>query len=111
MTYRDDLESLAYTLIWIFRGNLPWNYFSGHGTAKVTLRQVLKQKVHYDGRRLTQEVPAAFGMLLDYARSLSAETLPDYSDWRKKLAQCTWGGGPTKPWKPQAAISGMDMRS
>ena len=67
-----------------------------------------EQKIRYDGRRLAQKVPAAFGMFLDYARSLPADSLPEYADWQKRLGQCTWDRDPVQPWKPQRALSGME---
>lgn len=108
LTYRDDLESLAYTLIRLFRGNLPWTYFVRQGTTEVTRRQAYEQKKRYDGWKFAGDVPTALGMFLNYARSLSPDCVPDYTDWQRRLKQCTWDGGPMKPWNSQRAIGGTN---
>ncbi|KAK7685976.1 hypothetical protein QCA50_010786 [Cerrena zonata] len=107
LSYRDDLESLAYTLIYLLQGNLPWTYFAAHGTTRSRTRQVYAQKQKYDGKRLVVESNTLpiFGMLLDYARSLSADSIPDYAAWRKDFKGCTSQGDLIKPWKAQTAVT------
>ncbi|KZT03986.1 kinase-like protein, partial [Laetiporus sulphureus 93-53] len=89
LSYRDDLESLAYTLLFLLRGSLPWSRYTEHGTTLGRLRQVHEQKKVHDGHRLASGLPAEFGLLVDYARSLSAGEVPDYAAWRLKFKQCT----------------------
>ncbi|KAG5648360.1 hypothetical protein DXG03_004932 [Asterophora parasitica] len=89
LSYRDDLESLAYTLLFLLRGSLPWTpYTKRHGTYFGRILQVHKQKKSYDGSRLALGLPAAFALLVDHSRSLSAEVVPDYAAWRLKFKQC-----------------------
>ncbi|KAG9093974.1 hypothetical protein FS749_013352 [Ceratobasidium sp. UAMH 11750] len=83
--YRDDLASLAYSLLWLLRGSLPWSHCSKHGTRLGRIRQVYKQKIRYNGLRLAAELPDEFGWLVDHARCLSADEIPDYAGWRKRL--------------------------
>lgn len=111
LSYRDDLESLAYILIYLLQGNLPWTYFAAHGTTRSCIRQVYAQKQKYDGKRLVVEsnTPQVFGMLLDYARSLSADSIPDYAAWRKDFKGCTSQGDLIKPWKAQTAVTGAEL--
>ncbi|KAK7696299.1 hypothetical protein QCA50_000953 [Cerrena zonata] len=104
LSYGDDLESLAYTLIYLLKGNLPWSYFSKHGTTRGCIRQVWEQKKRYDGQRLSTEIPV-FGMLLDYARSLPRDVSPDYAALQKMFKQCTPNGGSIRPWKAQIALN------
>ncbi|KAG8700077.1 hypothetical protein FRC11_013231 [Ceratobasidium sp. 423] len=87
LTYRDDLESLAYTLICLLRGSLPWSYYTKHGTILGRIRQVRAQKQSLTGSRLTIGLPNEFGELVDYARSLSAGEIPDYQAWSARLGK------------------------
>ena len=105
LSYRDDLESLTYTIIRLFKGNLPWSYFSDHGNHRGRIRQVHEQKKAYSGQRLSSEVPI-LGALVDYARSLPTGVVPDYEAWRDRLRRCTWHGGPIQPWRAQRVITG-----
>ena len=105
LSYKDDLESLVYTIIHLYKGNLPWSYFSKHGTEEGRIRQVHEQKKTYGGKQLSSEVPI-LGELVDYARSLSAGMVPDYDAWTDRIRQCTWHGGPIQPWRSQKVITG-----
>ncbi|CEL51474.1 Casein kinase I homolog hhp2 OS=Schizosaccharomyces pombe (strain 972 / ATCC 24843) GN=hhp2 PE=2 SV=2 [Rhizoctonia solani AG-1 IB] len=89
LTFRDDLESLAYTLIFLLRGSLPWSAYLQHGSIQGRIRQVYKQKQRHDGQRLALGLPFEFGMLVDCARSLSRDELPNYSLLRTKLQECS----------------------
>ncbi|KAG8761841.1 hypothetical protein FRC11_012756 [Ceratobasidium sp. 423] len=85
LTYRDDLESLAYTFLFLLRGNLPWSHYTQHGTTHGRIRQVHEQKKELRGSQLAAGLPEEFGELVDYARSLSAGELPSYRYWQEKL--------------------------
>ncbi|CUA68679.1 Casein kinase I [Rhizoctonia solani] len=89
LTYRDDLESSAYTLLYLLRGSLPWSHYTRHGTVYGRIRQVYKQKQRLGGSELAAGLPDEFGELVDYARFLSPEELPRYQHWldRLKVAQ------------------------
>ncbi|KAG8738672.1 hypothetical protein FRC10_006619 [Ceratobasidium sp. 414] len=87
LTYRDDLESLAYSLVWLLRGSLPWSHYTRHGNLLGRLRQVYEQKERHSGSRLAKGLPREFGALLDYARSLSVEAVPDYAELQKRFQQ------------------------
>ena len=67
---RDDLESLAYVLIYFLRGRLPWQDFKS-GSQRI-LRH--KQK----SSNLCRGLPAEFATFLQYSRSLGFEEVPDY---------------------------------
>ncbi|CAE6484363.1 unnamed protein product [Rhizoctonia solani] len=87
LTFRDDFESLAYTLLWLLRGFLPWSHYVKCGTQFGRIRQVYAQKKRHTGSTLAGEHPAEFGELVDYARSLSMNDKPDYDRWRRRFNQ------------------------
>jgi serine/threonine protein kinase len=67
---RDDLESLAYLLIYFLRGSLPWQGL-GH-------LDIAKNKEENGSLELCHGFPVEFGSFLDYSRSLSFDAKPDY---------------------------------
>jgi serine/threonine protein kinase len=69
---RDDLESLAYVLIYFLRGDLPWLGLSSEP------RNILKRKQRTKSSTLCRGLPAEFATFLEYSRSLSFEAIPDY---------------------------------
>jgi len=77
---RDDLESLAYMLIYFLRGSLPWRKTKGE-TADETWDLIRDKKLAMEGL-LTVGLPEEFDILYKYARSLSFEDLPDYDGIR-----------------------------
>ena len=81
---RDDLESLAYTLLFLLKGNLPWGTYSEHGTTLGRHAQVLKQKQTWTGSKFVQYCPPEFGELVDYARGLK---FTEHINYRSILAQ------------------------
>ncbi|KAF8326268.1 casein kinase 1alpha S [Amanita rubescens] len=74
---RDDLESLAYVLMYFLRGSLPWQ-----GVRAVTKREryalIMDQKLATGSNVLCCGFPPEFGRFLDYARALSFDQRPDY---------------------------------
>ncbi|CUA68682.1 Casein kinase I [Rhizoctonia solani] len=86
LTYRDDLESLAYTFLFLLRGNLPWSDYTVHGTVYGQIRQVREQKRRRTGSDLAVGLPIEFGELVDYARLLPAHEMPNYQEWRKRFS-------------------------
>lgn len=72
---RDDLESLAYILIYFLCGSLPWQGLShldgGHDI-------VANNKEEIGSPTLCRGLPVEFASLLDYSRSLSFDAKPNY---------------------------------
>ncbi|KAH7339153.1 kinase-like domain-containing protein, partial [Rhizoctonia solani] len=87
LTFRDDLESLSYTLLWLLRGSLPWSHYAKCGTQVGRIRQVLAQKKRHTGSTLATDLPVEFGELVDCARSLSLNEQPDYDKWKRRFKQ------------------------
>ncbi|KAJ7367847.1 kinase-like domain-containing protein [Mycena albidolilacea] len=68
---RDDLESLAYVLLFLLRGDLPWR--SGSISADLG-------NVSCTGTALGTNFPLEFGALLDCSRALRFDQMPEYDD-------------------------------
>ena len=79
---RDDIESLAYVLLYFLRGSLPW-----HGIKPVKSKRrheaTLQQKKGSPLDLLGSECPNEFKAFLSYARALPFDEKPDYSYLRK----------------------------
>jgi casein kinase I family protein HRR25 len=78
---RDDLESLAYVLIYFLQGSLPWQGLevksSKEGYARVMRKKIETTDV------LGADLPSAFTIFLRYARSLAFDATPDYNHIRR----------------------------
>ncbi|KAG6836710.1 hypothetical protein H0H93_004687 [Arthromyces matolae] len=82
LTRRDDLESLAYVLLALIRGGLPWKAF--HSVRIFNPKnQVLHKKRNWPGARLGAGQHPCFGEFLDYARNLRFDEIPDYRGWAR----------------------------
>eukprot|EP00002_Diphylleia_rotans_P001384 TRINITY_DN10777_c0_g1_i1.p1 TRINITY_DN10777_c0_g1~~TRINITY_DN10777_c0_g1_i1.p1 ORF type:complete len:595 (-),score=116.48 TRINITY_DN10777_c0_g1_i1:776-2560(-) len=76
LSRRDDLESLIYTMIYLLKGNLPWQ--GQTGTKEEKRKRVFEIKQKTLPRDLCQEFPQAFTQLLEYVRTLKFDSNPDY---------------------------------
>jgi|ERR1700734_1729614 hypothetical protein len=83
---RDDLESLAYTLIFLLKGSLPWQKHGEHGTVLGQITQVREKKRTWTGSRLAEYCPPEFGQLVDYARGLTFTESIDYDRLRAQFS-------------------------
>ncbi|EGN97475.1 hypothetical protein SERLA73DRAFT_92593 [Serpula lacrymans var. lacrymans S7.3] len=77
---RDDLESLAYMLVYFIRGTLPWRRIKG-STVSETWDAIRDKKIEVESL-LTVGLPIEFDVLYKYARGLEFEDLPDYDGLR-----------------------------
>jgi serine/threonine protein kinase len=69
---RDDLESLAYILIYFLRGRLPWQDLESDDL-------VVECKQTTPTQDLCQGLPMEFRIFLEYSRSLPFDGKPDYN--------------------------------
>lgn len=84
---RDDLESLAYVLLYLVRGNLPWQGMNASNKL-AKYKQVLEKKVEVGVEELCNGLPQEFRMLLEYCKTLKFEDVPNYSmikQWFREL--------------------------
>ena len=76
LSRRDDLESLAYCLIFLYLGKLPWSSRGSNGKSR---ENVLNSKIEFCsiGKGLNI-IHQNFGKILDYVTKLQFEERPNY---------------------------------
>jgi len=79
---RDDLESLGYILVYLFKGWLPWQGIQA-ATKKQRYQEISDKKLSTPLEVLCKNLPIEFTNFLKYARSLRFFDKPDYSYLRK----------------------------
>ena len=79
---RDDLESLAYVLMYFLRGSLPWQGLKAT-TKTQKYDMIMETKMTTRTDLLCHGFPTEFGMFLNYSRTLRFDDKPDYSFLRK----------------------------
>ncbi|KAF9613765.1 hypothetical protein IFM89_011489 [Coptis chinensis] len=72
---RDDLESLAYTLIFLLCGRLPWQGFQGDNKGFL----VCKKKMATSPEQLCLFCPLPFRKFVEYVVNLKFDEEPDYA--------------------------------
>ncbi|KAI6007482.1 kinase-like domain-containing protein, partial [Pisolithus marmoratus] len=80
LSHHDDIKSLAYTLIYLLNGSLPWDH-------SVDSCEILQAKL--DFTRLTYDIPMPFLSFLEHAQALSFSAKPDYKLLQSHLKQCS----------------------
>lgn len=79
---RDDLESIAYVLVYFLKGSLPWQGLKAKNAQK-KYRLILEKKQQVSIAQLCAGCPSQFGEFLAYARALKFDTKPDIPFLRK----------------------------
>ncbi|KAK3943171.1 kinase-like domain-containing protein [Diplogelasinospora grovesii] len=76
-SWRDDLESLGYSLVYFARGSLPWQGLNG--AAGDERHQLIKEKkMSTSVEELCEGLPNEFATYINYVRSLGFDEKPDY---------------------------------
>ena len=94
---RDDLESLAFILLYLLRGSLPWHKLCRAGTAVARVTQIRSKLLSWNGARLGEGYSSAFGKLLDYARHLGFDEPINYEGFRSDFKKLYNSKVQTKP--------------
>ena len=80
MSRRDDLESIAYILIYFVWGSLPWD---GWETTKSDqfYNEVKEKKESILDNKFCEQIPEVIKGFLKYCRLLEYQEIPDYNHW------------------------------
>jgi len=85
LSRRDDMESLAYVLIYFLRGSLPWQGLKVSGTKQQRFEKMVEMKQSIKPEELCKGYPGEFGAFLIYCRSMEFESMPNYDMIRRSL--------------------------
>jgi len=78
---RDDLEGVAYTLIYLVRGDLPWQ-----GKELQTMK-TMKYEISAD--TLCEGLHPVFAKYLEYCKKLDFKDEPDYERWQREFERAS----------------------
>ena len=90
---RDDLESLAYILIYFCKGTLPWKSLKAKNRSEKQAK-ILSKKINTKNEELCSELPQEFSTFLQSIRDLHFEQKPDYDFLRGLLKKMNSKGVP-----------------
>ena len=85
-TRRDDLEGLAYTMIYLAKGRLPWQGLGSIDKGRKYL-MILDQKLAKSPEDICSGLPSEFCNFLKYAKALNFNSTPNYSYWRNQFRE------------------------
>ena len=76
---RDDIEGIAFNLIYFAKGKLPWQGVKTKNK-KEKHKKIMESKIYFKPKKLCQGLSSEFACLLEYARDLEFEEKPDYKN-------------------------------
>ena len=81
---RDDLESIAYLIIYFIKGRLPWQGLR-HLSKDDRNRKILEKKKNTSSQELCHGCPKELEIFVDYIKNLGFTEVPDYDYLRQLL--------------------------
>nr|XP_043627545.1 casein kinase 1-like protein HD16 [Erigeron canadensis] len=97
---RDDLESLAYTLIFLLKGKLPWQGFIGENKGFL----VCKKKMATSPDLLCYFCPPPFKQFLEVVTNMKFDEEPNYSKLIALFENCLVSSASLRPLKIDGAL-------
>ena len=95
---RDDIEGIAYNLIYFAKGKLPWQGVKTKNK-KEKHKKIMELKEEYNPDKLCEGLPEEFPTLLKYARKLDFEEKPDYKNIKIMFTQLIIADKQQMDWK------------
>ena len=95
---RDDIEVIAYNLIYFALGKLPWQGIRSKNK-KEKYKKIMELKQEYKEEKLCEGLPEEFPTLLQYARKLDFEEKPDYKNIKIMFKQLIKDNKQKLDWK------------
>lgn len=81
---RDDLEGAGYVLLYLLKGELPWQGLKGAKTKEEKYAKIKECKVNTSIELLCQGYPEEMATYMNYCRKLDFEETPNYA-WLRRL--------------------------
>ncbi|KAK3034359.1 hypothetical protein RJ639_032257 [Escallonia herrerae] len=97
---RDDLESLAYTLIFLLKGKLPWQGFMGENKGFL----VCKKKMSTSPEMLCGLCPPPYQQFLEVVADMKFDEEPNYLKLISLFENYIVSSGPSRPIKTDGAL-------
>lgn len=94
---RDDLEGLAYLLIYLLNGQLPWQDISAENKEE-KYQKIFEVKSGMSIKKICKGLPDEFKDFLMYSRSLEFEEVPNYSRIKDSFYQLFIKSGYSCDW-------------
>ena len=82
---RDDIESIAFVMIYFIKGKLPWQGVSGKNKEE-KYKKIKERKIDTPITELSRGLPPQFLKFFELVRNIGFEDAPDYAALRTLLA-------------------------
>ena len=95
---RDDIEGIAYNLIYLAKGKLPWQGVKTKNK-KEKHKKIMESKLALSPEQLCEGLSVEYANLLKYARDLDFEEVPDYKNIKKMFKNRITKNGGNMDWE------------
>lgn len=83
---KDDLESLVYILVYLYKGKLPWSDLKIKDKKK-RYKKIYKEKLKNTPEELCDKMPREYTVFLNYIKEMSFDEDPPYSSFIKMFTK------------------------